>query len=104
MSAWITSRRLGATAALYAVFVGGWYLGQPLEGVGCRPYEATVEPGPVPADTISEPGDLSGDFTGSYQALERVFTTKVVDTAVVVPCDFGTPRPRLVAWVTGDWR
>ncbi|MEE1802955.1 hypothetical protein ACIQVO_35770 [Streptomyces sp. NPDC101062] len=104
MPTWITPRRLGVTATLYAVFVGGWYLGQPLDGVGCRSFEATAERGPGPADTIREPGDLSGDFSGTYQAVERVLTAEVVDTSSIVACDSGTPRPRLVAWVTGDWR
>ncbi|MEV0775766.1 hypothetical protein ACIBLA_33550 [Streptomyces sp. NPDC050433] len=98
MPNWITSRRLGATAVLYAVFVGGWYLGQPLPSVGCdTPEPAYVAEGP---NTIPEPGQ----FTKGLQQTVRTFATaEVVDTATFVSCD-GTPKPRLVAWVTGDWR
>ncbi|MEV7868112.1 hypothetical protein AB0P17_18885 [Streptomyces sp. NPDC088124] len=99
MPTWITPRRLGATAALYAVFVGGWYFGQPLPNVGCR--ETAVFSGePV---TISEPGDIAGALSRTARTVGQVATVEVIDTAAVVPCD-GTPRPRLVAWATGDWR
>jgi hypothetical protein len=99
MPTWITPRRLGATAALYAVFVSGWYLGQPLLNVGCPTLEpATASEGPA---TFGEPGDVS-----SYLSLpaRKVLTYEIVSTDAIVPCDPWTPRPRLVAWVTGDWR
>ncbi|MET4924560.1 hypothetical protein P3L51_19745 [Streptomyces sp. PSRA5] len=101
MPIWITSRRLGATAVLYAVFVGGWYLGQPLGNVGCG------DPEPITAferdETINEPGDVVGDLRVTAKTVGRVATAEVFDTSSIVPCDT-TSRPRLVAWVTGDWR
>ncbi|MFI9584410.1 hypothetical protein ACIHCQ_21820 [Streptomyces sp. NPDC052236] len=98
MPTWITPRRLGATAVLYAVFIGGWYLGQPLHGVGCHtPELATASEDPV---TIGEPGDVSGDLS---RAVRQVVTYKIVSTDGAVPCEW-TPRPRMVAWVIGDWR
>ena len=97
MPTWITSRRLGAAVVLYAVFVGGWYLGQPLPDVGC--HVRIGDPAQGPGDDRG-PGDVAGDLSRSVQS---VVTYQVVDTAVLVSCD-GEPRPRLVAWVTGDWR
>jgi hypothetical protein len=94
--AWITPRRLGATAALYAVFVAGWYLGQPLPAVGCEaPLSAGAE-----AATIGEPGEATDTLV---QTTERVLTAQVVDRAAIVSCD-GEPHARLLAWATGDWR
>ncbi|MFE3253223.1 hypothetical protein [Streptomyces sp. NPDC059209] len=101
MPTWITSRRLGAAAVLYAVFVGGWFLGQPLANVGC------YSPEPLTAierdETINEPGDVVGDLRSTARSVGQVATIEVFDTTSIVPCD-ATPRPRLVAWVTGDWR
>ncbi|MET9553000.1 hypothetical protein [Streptomyces sp. NPDC006645] len=98
MPTWITARRLGATAVLYAVFVGGWYLGQPLAGVGCdSPEPAYVAEGP---NRIVEPGEISDGITSTVR---QVATITVIDTASVVDCG-PTPRPRLMAWVVGDWR
>ncbi|QHY98089.1 hypothetical protein SSPS47_23535 [Streptomyces sp. S4.7] len=101
MPTWITSRRLGATAVLYAVFVGGWHLGQPLVDVGC------YSPEPLTAiesdETINEPGDVVGDLRATARTAGQVATVEVFDTSSIVPCD-ATPRPRLVTWVTGGWR
>jgi hypothetical protein len=95
---WITPRRLGATTVLYAVFVGGWYLGQPLPHVGCHTSEpATASEGP---DRMREHGDVSAILSTTAR---QVATVEVIDTATIVTCD-GTPHPRLVAWVTGDRR
>lgn len=98
MPSWITPRRLGATAVLYAVFLGGWYLGQPLPGVGCD----TPDPGIAIEEPplIGEPAELTDDLSRTADA---VFTVKVVDTAVLVDCN-GSSHPRLLAWLTGDWR
>ncbi|GAA1355322.1 hypothetical protein [Streptomyces beijiangensis] len=98
MPSWITSRRLGAAALLYAVFVGGWYLGQPLMGVGCEP-SALVLSSDAP-DAVGEPGDISGDVS---RAVSRVVTYDFIATEDIVPCRW-EPRPRLLAWVLGDWR
>jgi hypothetical protein len=98
---WITPRRLGAAAVLYAVFVGGWYLGQPLPYVGCSPYEAAPT---YEAAVIGEPGDVSDDLYRSIGQLEEVVTTDFVSTDAIMPCEPWTGRPRLVAWLIGDWR
>ncbi|EDY48812.1 hypothetical protein [Streptomyces clavuligerus] len=102
MPTWMTPRRLGTAAALYAVFIGGWYLGQPLPQVGCNPS------GPVSASEspveVGEPGDVSGDISRVYRNVEGVVTMQVFSSAVIAPCAPETPRPRLVAWLTGDWR
>ncbi|MGW3626403.1 hypothetical protein [Streptomyces sp. NPDC000880] len=72
--------RLGATAALYAVFVGGWYLGRPLPNVGCHTLEpATASEGPV---TIGEPGDVSSDLSF---AARKLVSYKIVSTDAIVP-------------------
>ncbi|GGW99752.1 hypothetical protein GCM10010297_22140 [Streptomyces malachitofuscus] len=98
---WITPRRLGVAAVLYAVFVGGWYLGQPLPHVGCPSTEvaATYD---VPA--VGEPGDVSDDLNRSFGQFGQVFTTDIASIDGVVPCEPWTGRPRLVAWLVGDWR
>lgn len=101
MPHWITPRRLGATAVLYAVFAGGWYLGQPLPHVGCVDEPAAVSAAPV---TIGEPGDLSGGFSRMARDVGQVVTHDFVATDAIVACDPYAPHPRLVAWVTGDWR
>lgn len=84
MPSWITPRRLGATAVLYAVFLGGWYLGQPLPGVGCD----TPDPGIAIEEPplIGEPAELTDDLSRTADA---VFTVKVVDT----PCSSTATAP-----------
>lgn len=99
--AWTTPRRLGATATLYAVFVCGWYLGQPLPLVGCE--EETTAASSVPV-TIGEPGDVSGGLSRVARDVGQVVTRDFVSTRVIVECDPYTAHPRLVAWITGDWR
>ncbi|MEU3705798.1 hypothetical protein AB0E82_26265 [Streptomyces anulatus] len=98
---WITPRRLGATAALYAVFVCGWYLGQPLPLVGCE--EETTAASSVPV-TIGEPGDVSGGLNRVARDVGQVVTRDFVSTRVIAACDPYTAHPRLMAWITGDWR
>ncbi|MFH9748924.1 hypothetical protein ACH4MN_31380 [Streptomyces anulatus] len=98
---WITPRRLGAAAALYAVFVCGWYLGQPLPLVGCE--EETTAASSVPV-TIGEPGDVSGGLSRMARDVGQVVTRDFVSTRVIAACDPYTAHPRLVAWITGDWR
>ncbi|WP_405794844.1 hypothetical protein [Streptomyces sp. NBC_01506] len=101
MPTWITSRRLGATAVLYAVFVGGWFLGQPLEHVGCNSPDTTTAF--ERDETINEPGDIVSDIRTTATSAAQVATVEIFATSSLVPCD-ATSRPRLVAWVTGDWR
>ncbi|MER6914551.1 hypothetical protein ABT354_23000 [Streptomyces sp. NPDC000594] len=98
----ITPRRLGAAAALYAVFVGGWYLGQPLPDVGCETSDpATVEPYPA---SVGEPGAVSDEFSRVGETIEDALTVELFATTAVLPCNPSEPHPRLVAWVIGDWR
>lgn len=98
---WITPRRLGAVAVLYAVFVSGWHLGQPLPHVGC----STSEAAPVhDAAVLGEPGDVSDDLDRLFGQFEQVVTTDIVYTDAFVACEPWTGRPRLVAWLIGDWR
>ncbi|MFI8193427.1 hypothetical protein ACIF8T_32420 [Streptomyces sp. NPDC085946] len=97
----MTPRRLGAAAVLYAVFVGGWYLGQPLPHVGCPAFEAAPTHEAAP---LGEPGDVGDDLRRSAGHLETVFTTDFVSIDAIVPCEPWTGRPRLVAWLLGDWR
>jgi hypothetical protein len=99
MPTWITPRRLRATTALYAVFVVGWFLGQPLPGVGCRPLEPTVTA--AGAQTFTEPGEVSNRI---FLSVRTLATTEIIPTDGIVPCEPWTAHSRLVAWVTGDWR
>ncbi|MEF9904168.1 hypothetical protein [Streptomyces sp. P9-A2] len=99
MPTWTTPRRSGAAAVLCAVSVGGWYLGRPLPYAGCG------SPGPVTASevTIAEPGDVARDFGRGLTVMSQTFTAEIVSVESVVSCD-ATPDPRLLAWLTGDWR
>ncbi|QSS92772.1 hypothetical protein [Streptomyces sp. M54] len=101
MPHWITPRRLGAAAVLYAVFAGGWYLGQPLPHVGCAEEAPAASAALV---TVEEPGDLSGGFDRVVSDFGQAVTRDVVPADAVVACDPYTARPRLMAWVIGDWR
>ncbi|MEV7653563.1 hypothetical protein AB0O39_05245 [Streptomyces anulatus] len=98
---WITPRRLGATAALYAVFVCGWYLGQPLPLVGCEEETAVASSVPV---AIGEPGDIGSGLSRVARDVGQVVTRDFVSTRAIAECDPYTAHPRLVAWITGDWR
>lgn len=99
---WITPRRLGAAAVLYAVFVGGWYLGQPLPHVGCATSDVAATDD---ASIVGEPGDFSEDLYRPIGQLEQVVTTDILVTKAIATCEPGTAgRPRLVAWLIGDWR
>jgi hypothetical protein len=50
----ITPRHLGAAAAVYSVFVAGWYLGQPL-APECRVDQATLDRLAEERETEAEP-------------------------------------------------
>ncbi|MFJ4707985.1 hypothetical protein ACIP6I_24485 [Streptomyces anulatus] len=92
---------MGAIAALYAVFVCGWYLGQPLPHVGCEEETRVASSAPV---TIGEPGDVSGGLSRVASDVRQVVTYDFVSTRAIAECDPYTARPRLVAWIVGDWR
>ncbi|MFI1418186.1 hypothetical protein ACH4VX_09360 [Streptomyces sp. NPDC020731] len=53
---------------------------------------------------FGEPGDVSDDLYRSIGQLEQVVTTEFVSTDAIVACEPWTGRPRLVAWLIGDWR
>ncbi|MFD4630590.1 hypothetical protein ACFVYR_11270 [Streptomyces sp. NPDC058284] len=131
MPAWITPRRLGAAAALYAVFVSGWWLGQPVRSDGCLEDSAAqgqygrsdaggrlTEPG--------EPGRYLDRATGKLRGLQdwaddldgyrdgeygpsgygyEIVEPRVMDqafTSTLSVCSY-KERARLVSWVNGDW-
>ncbi|WP_329117769.1 hypothetical protein [Streptomyces sp. NBC_01465] len=96
MPSWITPRRLGVTAVLYAVFVGGWFLGQPLAGVGCD--SSQPDYASDASTEFGEPGDVSRDVS---RVVGTAVTYDIVSTQGLCRWE---PRPRLVAWVLGDWR
>ncbi|MGC9380280.1 hypothetical protein [Streptomyces sp. MH13] len=113
----ITPRRLGAAAAIYGVFVAGWYLGQPVSS-DCRVDRAAVdraaeqygtEPSPTFTPPASSPAPLPTPAPSAYwthdspdDAGTRMSATL---TAYAVACtNDASERPRLEAWVAGDWR
>lgn len=101
---------------VYGVFVAGWYLGQPVTAE-CRVDEAAVdraaeryrpEPSATPAPVYS-PGPASSALP-DFSALADIRTVQstAVDTLTVtsyaVACTNDTgERPRLRAWLDGDW-
>ncbi|WP_395571843.1 hypothetical protein [Streptomyces sp. BK79] len=128
MPAWMTPRRLGAATALYAVFLAGWWLGQPVRSDGCledRPVAgADGRPAPVePADAgrylenldfglLDRAGDwadgLDGHRDGEYGPVDHGYDLRGGSEAQVTsgpahtPCSY-TKRARLLAWINGDW-
>ncbi|AQS68851.1 hypothetical protein [Streptomyces pactum] len=119
----VTPRRLGAAAAIYGVFVAGWYLGQPvtpechvdqaaLDRIA-EEYEPVPFPTPTPTptaypsryDPVSPlpsapmPDPARGPRGGADVHLSQTFA----DYAVACTNDTGE-RPRLRAWFEGDWR
>ncbi|MCT2592692.1 hypothetical protein LHJ74_22725 [Streptomyces sp. N2-109] len=90
---WITPRRLGAAAVLYATFVGGWYLGQPLDPECAVEADSGYEPAP--------PGPADLEITQGTAIVRDVATAEVFSTGY---CDSYTQHPRVWAWVNGDWR
>lgn len=103
----VTPRRLGAAAAVYGVFVAGWYLGQPVTPE-CRPERAAEQYGHVP---VSTPAPVAGptrkpSVSTEYGPLEDTGTVHTLTATVhSVPCADDTgERSRLRAWSAGDWR
>ncbi|MGW0538631.1 hypothetical protein [Streptomyces sp. NPDC003032] len=119
----VTPRRLGAAAAVYGVFVAGWYLGQPVTPE-CRvdraaldrfaeKYEPEPSPTLMPTPTAypsassakpSLPLDPTSDPSydprrGAHDTLTQTLTV------YAAACTNGTSeRPRLQAWFEGHWR
>ncbi|MGW1653763.1 hypothetical protein [Streptomyces atratus] len=124
---WVTPRRLGAAAAIYGVFVAGWYLGQPvtpechvdqaaLDRIA-EEYETEPSPTPTPTPTAypsrydsKSPLPLDPTPDPAYKtpynprggADDRLFQT-VVSYAVACTNDT-SERPRMRAWFEGHWR
>jgi hypothetical protein len=104
----VTPRRLGAAAAIYGVFVAGWYLGQPVSPE-CRVDQAALDriaeehgtdPSPTPTPTPA-PGPAHDSLVVTDVSVSQTFTF----TTYAVACTNDTSeRPRLEAWFEGVWR
>ncbi|MDX3349943.1 hypothetical protein ACN6LC_002448 [Streptomyces violaceoruber] len=131
MPAWTTPRRLGVVTTLYAVFLAGWWLGQPVRSDGCVEdrIAAGADARPVPVEP-ADPGryfgnldlgfglldfglldwadDLDGYRDGEYGPSDYGYDLQggpqTYDTAGAdyAPCSY-KKRARLLAWVNGDW-
>ncbi|MEU5140663.1 hypothetical protein [Streptomyces sp. NPDC021139] len=108
----VTPRRLGAAAAVYGVFVAGWYLGQPVTP-DCRVDQAALDrraehAGRVAVSTSPpvsgpKPKPSAIPLDGLREDTRSIQTLTV--TIHSVDCDNDTSeRPRLRAWFDGDWR
>ncbi|MFF4827716.1 hypothetical protein [Streptomyces sp. NPDC001312] len=113
---WVTPRRLGAAAAIYGVFVAGWYLGQPITPE-CHVDQAALdriaeeyetEPSPTPTPTPT-------GYPSRYDSMSPLPLDPTPDRAdarlsqtvvsYAVACTNDTSeRPRLRAWFEGHWR
>lgn len=126
MPAWITLRRLGVVTTLYAVFLAGWWLGQPVRSDGCLEDRSTggagVRTAPVePADPdryfehldldfglLDWADDMDGHRDGEYgpadfgHDLRGGSDTGVTSGAGYATCSY-KKRARLLAWINGDW-
>ncbi|MFD5651018.1 hypothetical protein [Streptomyces sp. NPDC127039] len=126
MPAWITLRRLGVVTALYAVFLAGWWLGEPVRSDGCLedlPVAGSeARPAPVePADPgryfenlglvsglLDWADDMDGSRDGEYGPGDRGYELRygsgpyAASGADHTFCYY-TKRARLLAWVNGDW-
>ncbi|WP_406724056.1 hypothetical protein WJ438_04485 [Streptomyces sp. GD-15H] len=123
----VTPRRLGAAAALYGVFVAGWYLGQPVTPE-CRvdraaldriaeEYETAPSPtptptgypsryaskSPLPLDPTPDPASKT-PYTLRGGADARWSRTFTVTTYAVACTNDTSERPRMRAWFQGHWR
>ncbi|MFJ6076456.1 hypothetical protein ACIQFU_37500 [Streptomyces sp. NPDC093065] len=131
MPARTAARRLGVVTTLYAVFLAGWWLGQPVRSDGCVEDRLTAgadgRPTPVePADPgryfdnlgldlgvldfglLDWADDMDGYRDGEYGPSDYGYAvpggpgTYAASGAVDAPCSY-KKRARLLAWVNGDW-
>ncbi|MFE0208249.1 hypothetical protein [Streptomyces sp. NPDC058985] len=126
MPGWTSPRRLGAVTTLYAVFLAGWWLGQPVRSDGCledRPSAgadarlAQVEPadpgrylGNLDLDfgILDWADDMDGYRDGEYGPSDYGYDlrggpeTYAASGTGHAPCSY-KKRARLLAWVNGDW-
>jgi hypothetical protein len=103
----VTPRRLGAAAAVYGVFVAGWYLGQPVTPE-CRVDRAAIDRAaeryrPQPSLTPTPTPTVGPAFDSLMVDNEQVMSLTFTSYAVACTNDM-SERPRLGAWVGGDWR
>jgi hypothetical protein len=108
----VTPRRLGAAAAVYGVFVAGWYLGQPVTPE-CRPARAATDRpaeqhGHVPVATpapVAGPSEKPTVMTRNGPLKDTGTVRTLTVTVHAVPCADDTgERPRVQAWFDGGWR
>ncbi|MFH9572201.1 hypothetical protein ACH4MG_16815 [Streptomyces sp. NPDC017454] len=102
---WVTPRRLGAAAAVYGVFVAGWYLGQPVTPE-CHVDQAALdritkeheaEPSPAPSPTPTATA-----FPHYNTLVDAHYSQSLTVTTYAVTCTNDTSeRPRLGAWLEG---
>ncbi|WP_217248791.1 hypothetical protein [Streptomyces sp. AC602_WCS936] len=128
MPTWITLRRIGVVTTLYAVFLAGWWLGQPVRSDGCLEDRATagddarlapVEPAD-PGRYLENMGldldfglldwadDLDGRRDGEYGPSDHGYELRAeAGTPVTSGTDYTAcsykKRARLLAWVNGDF-
>ncbi|MEV6883389.1 hypothetical protein [Streptomyces sp. NPDC051135] len=126
MTAWTTPRHLGVVTVLYAVFLAGWWLGQPVRSDGCAEDGITAGAGGRPAPVEpADPGrylgslgfldlglldwadDMDGRRDGKYGPGDHRYEVRYGDgTDVTSGADHAfclyTERARLLAWVNGD--
>ncbi|MGW0956465.1 hypothetical protein [Streptomyces sp. NPDC002545] len=112
---WVTPRRLGAAAAIYGVFVAGWYLGQPvtpechvdqaaLDRIA-EEYEIGPSPTPTPAPTVypSRYDSMSPlPLDPTPDRADARLSQAVVSYAVACTNDT-SERPRIREWFEGHW-
>ncbi|WP_369176645.1 hypothetical protein [Streptomyces mutabilis] len=126
MPAWTTLRRLSLVTTLYAVFLAGWWLGQPVRTDGCiedRPAAgsngraAPVEPADpgryldnldLDFGLLDWADDMDGYRDGEYGPSDYGYElrggpeTHVTSGPAHTPCSY-KERARLLSWVNGDW-
>ncbi|MFH9572202.1 hypothetical protein ACH4MG_16820 [Streptomyces sp. NPDC017454] len=127
MPAWITVRRIGVATTLYAVFLAGWWLGQPVRSDGCledrrltagaNGHHTPVEPADpgrylenldVDLGLLDWADDMDGRRDGEYGPSDYGYDLRggseehVTSGPAYAPCSY-KKRARLLAWINGAW-
>ncbi|PWI08107.1 hypothetical protein DIZ27_24620 [Streptomyces sp. NWU339] len=117
----VTPRRLGAAAALYGVFVAGWYLGQPVTPEChvdqaardriAEEYETAPSPTPTPTGYPSRydsksplPLDPTPDPASHPPGGASDRWSQTITIYAVACTNDTSERPRMRAWFQGHWR